>query len=75
VDVRHADLRDADLPETALTLANITAESVEELSPRLRSPRLISSGYLVFDEPRLDGYRVERRVEEAGWAADLHVRG
>ena len=74
VDVRHADLRDGDLPETELTLANITAESVQELAPRLRSARLISSGYLVFDEPRLDGYRIERRVEEAGWAADLHVR-
>jgi ribosomal protein L11 methyltransferase len=74
VDARRADLRDGLLPETALALANITVESVEELSSRLRSPRLISSGYLVFDEPRLEGYRLERRLEEAGWAADLHVR-
>jgi ribosomal protein L11 methyltransferase len=74
VDVRLADLRDGDLPETALAVANITAEAVEELSPRLRSPRLISSGYLVFDEPRLEGYAIERRIEEAGWAADVHVR-
>ena len=75
VDVRVADLRDAELPETALALANITADAVEELGPALRSTRLITSGYLVFDEPRLDGYRVERRLEEAGWAADLHRRG
>jgi hypothetical protein len=40
----------------------------------LRSPRAITSGYLVSDEPRLDGYRVERRVQDGGWAADLHVR-
>ena len=75
VDVRVADLRDGELPETALALANITADAVEELGPALRSTRLITSGYLVFDEPRLDGYRVERRLEEAGWAADLHRRG
>ena len=74
VDARLADLRDGDLPESALAVANITVESVEELSSRLRSPRLISSGYLVFDEPRLEGYGLERRLEEAGWAADLHVR-
>jgi ribosomal protein L11 methyltransferase len=74
LDVRRADLRDDHLPYTDLVLANITAESVEELAPRLRAPRLITSGYLVFDEPRLAGYGVERRLEEAGWAADLHVR-
>jgi ribosomal protein L11 methyltransferase len=75
VDVRRADLRDDVLPPTRLVLANITGDSVEELAPRLSAPRLITSGYLVFDEPRLPGYEVERRLEEAGWAADLHVRG
>jgi len=74
LDVRQADLRDGPLPETALALANITADVVEELAPRLHSPRLISSGYLVFDAPRVAGYRVERRLEEAGWAAELRVR-
>ena len=74
LDVRHADLRDAELPEADLALANITVDAVEELSGKLHSPRLITSGYLVFDEPSLEGYEVERRLEEAGWAADLHVR-
>jgi ribosomal protein L11 methyltransferase len=74
VDVRQADLRDGPLPEAGLVLANIAAEAVLELAPRLRSPRAITSGYLVSDEPRLGGYRVERRVEDGGWAADLHVR-
>jgi ribosomal protein L11 methyltransferase len=74
LDARRADLRDGPLPETALALANITADAVEELAPLLRSPRLISSGYLVFDAPGVDGYEVERRLEEAGWAAQLHVR-
>jgi hypothetical protein len=44
------------------------------LSSRLRSARVITSGYLVSDEPALEGYRVERRVQDGGWAADLHVR-
>lgn len=74
VDVRRADLRDEPFPEAALALANIAAEAVLALAPRLRSPRVITSGYLVSDDPRLEGYRVERRVQKGGWAADLHVR-
>ena len=34
---------------------------------------MITSGYLVSDDPQLDGYRIERRVQDGGWAADLHV--
>jgi ribosomal protein L11 methyltransferase len=74
IDVRQADLRDDDLPATDLALANIAAEAVLALSPRLRTARVITSGYLVSDEPELDGYRVDRRVQDGGWAADLHVR-
>ena len=74
VDVQQADLRDDPLPEAGLALANIAADAVLELAPRLRSPRAITSGYLVSDEPQLDGYRVERRVQDGGWAADLQVR-
>ena len=74
IDVRQADLRQAELPETDLALANIAAEAVLALSPRLRAARVITSGYLVSDDPELDGYRVERRVQDGGWAADLHVR-
>jgi ribosomal protein L11 methyltransferase len=74
VDVRQADLRGDELSETDLALANIAADAVLELAPRLRSPRAITSGYLLVDAPRLDGYRVERRIDAGGWAADLHVR-
>ena len=74
IDVRQADLRDDELPETDLALANIAAEAVLALSPRLQAHRVITSGYLVSDDPELDGYRVERRVQDGGWAADLHVR-
>jgi ribosomal protein L11 methyltransferase len=74
VDVRQADLRDDVLPQTELALANIAAEAVAALSPRLQAERVITSGYLISDEPALAGYRVERRVQDGGWAADLHVR-
>jgi hypothetical protein len=52
----------------------IAGEAVAALGPRLRAPRAITSGYLVSDDPPLDGYRLERRVQVDGWAADLHVR-
>ena len=75
VEVGIGDLHEAPLPETALALANIAADAVVELGPRLRARRAITSGYLVSDEPALSGYRVERRVQLEGWAADLHLRG
>jgi ribosomal protein L11 methyltransferase len=74
VDVHQADLREDALPEARLALANIAADAVLALAPRLRAERAITSGYLVSDEPALAGYRVERRVQSGGWAADLHVR-
>ena len=74
VDVRQADLREDALPGADLALANIAADAVVELSPKLAAARAITSGYLVSDEPALEGYRVERRIQDGGWAADLHVR-
>ena len=74
IDVRQADLREGALPDARLALANIAAEAVLALAPRLRAARAITSGYLVSDEPALEGYRLERRVQSGGWAADLHVR-
>lgn len=74
VDVRQADLREDELPPADLALANIAADAVVALAPRLRASRLITSGYLVSDEPELAGYRRERRIQDGGWAADLLVR-
>jgi ribosomal protein L11 methyltransferase len=74
VDVSQADLREDSLPEAALALANIAAEAVVGLGTRLRAARAITSGYLVSDEPELEGYRREQRIQSGGWAADLHVR-
>ena len=74
VDVALADLREDELPTAALALANIAADAVVALGPRLRTARAITSGYFVSDEPALEGYGRERRVESGGWAADLHIR-
>jgi ribosomal protein L11 methyltransferase len=74
VDVRLGDLREAELPDADLALANIAADAVGALGARLRTPRAITSGYLVSDDPVLEGYGLERRIQNDGWAADLHVR-
>ena len=74
IEVRLADLLSDPIPDADLALANIAAEAVLALSGRLRAPRAITSGYLVSDDPKIGGYRIERRVQEAGWAADLHLR-
>jgi ribosomal protein L11 methyltransferase len=74
VDVSQADLREDSLPDAGLALANIAAQAVVGLGTRLRAARAITSGYLVSDEPELEGYRREQRVQSGGWAADLHVR-
>jgi ribosomal protein L11 methyltransferase len=74
VAVSRADLREDPLRDADLALANIAADAVLALGLRLRAARAITSGYLVSDELELPGYRRERRVEEGGWAADVHVR-
>jgi ribosomal protein L11 methyltransferase len=74
IDVQLADLMRDEIPEADLALANIAAEAAAALSGRLRATRAITSGYLVSDDPAIEGYRIERRVQESGWAADLHVR-
>ena len=74
IEIRLGDLRDAELPEADLALANIAAAAVTALGSTLRTARAITSGYLVSDDPVLDGYRLERRIQADGWAADLHVR-
>ncbi len=74
IDVTRGDATTADLPRTDLAIANITRELVETVAARLRCRTLIASGYLVSDEPSLNGYGHTRRVTSEGWAADLFER-
>jgi len=62
------------LPPADLALANISFHALAAVVPRLSSARLLASGYLVADEPLLEGYRhVDRRTDGA-WAADVFER-
>jgi ribosomal protein L11 methyltransferase len=74
VDVRTADAVASPVPAAEVAVSNITLPALETLAPRLDCQRLISSGYLVSDQPRLGGFLATRRLEAEGWAADLSAR-
>jgi ribosomal protein L11 methyltransferase len=74
VDARLADAFAAELPRADMTVANISLESVLAFAPLLASARVITAGYHAGERPELAGYRVVRRAEDEGWAADLHER-
>jgi len=73
VDVRLV-AADEPLPRATAAVANISFAAVLALPARLDVELLVTSGYLVPDEPRLSGYRHERRLTIDGWAADVHRR-
>ena len=63
---------DDPLPAGAAAVANISLASVEALPGRLEVAHLVTSGYLVSEQPRLAGFdHVERRTL-GGWASDLY---
>jgi len=74
LDLRTRDARAGGLPETDVAVANIALDSVEELGGVLRARHAVTSGYLVSEQPMLDGYRIRERRERDGWAADLYER-
>ena len=72
----HAWLGDAlldELPVADVAVANVTLPTVEAVLPRLTVDRVVTSGYLVSEQPVAPGYRHEARRELDGWAADLFV--
>jgi ribosomal protein L11 methyltransferase len=72
--VERADATSDSLPETDVAAANVTLETVETLGARIETAHLITSGYLVADEPSLTRFRrIERRSGER-FAADLFAR-
>lgn len=74
LDVRLADVLADPLPSARLALANIAREPVERAASRIDADELVASGYLVSEEPELDGWTQRERRELDGWAADLFVR-
>ncbi len=70
LDVRLVD-RDAPLGKVPTAVANIALAAVEALPARLEAQTLITSGYVVSEQPQLDGYvHAERRVRDS-WACDV----
>ncbi len=62
------------LPPAAVAVANISLASVEALPERIDVTTLVTSGYLVSEQPHLRGFtHVERRTLD-GWASDVHAR-
>ena len=65
---------DEPLPSAATAVANISLASVEALPARLDAETLVTSGYLVSEQPSLAGYEhVSRRTLDA-WASDVYRR-
>lgn len=70
IDARLADVRLDPLPPVDVALANIALAAVETVAARVSAAELVTSGYLVSDRPRLDGWDHQGRCELEGWAAD-----
>ncbi|MDP9283915.1 MAG: 50S ribosomal protein L11 methyltransferase [Actinomycetota bacterium] len=66
--------RDDALPPAATVVANISLPAVLALPERTSGDVLVTSGYLMSEEPRLPGYERVDRVAVDGWAADVHRR-
>jgi ribosomal protein L11 methyltransferase len=73
IDVRLGDAQDAHWP-AEVCVANVTVEVVDRLAERVDCAQLVTSGYLLSDEPRLERFAHVLRVGEEGWAADLYRR-
>ncbi len=74
VDVRAVDALAVSLPPTDVVVANVTLVTANALAGRLRCRHLITSGYMLSEEPRLPGFTHVRRVSGAEWAADAYAR-
>ena len=69
-----ADVLTDPLPEVDLALANIASEPLREVAGRIAAAELVASGYLVSEEPQLDGWELQERKELQGWVADRFAR-
>jgi ribosomal protein L11 methyltransferase len=68
--VERRDVLSEPLPRAHLALANIASEPLSDVAGRIEAAELVASGYLVCEEPELEGWKREERKELQGWAAD-----
>jgi ribosomal protein L11 methyltransferase len=74
VECRLADVLTVPLAPADAVVANISAEAVDRLAPHSGTAVLVASGYLEQDAPVPKGFRLDRRLTQGGWAADLFRR-
>ena len=74
IEARRVDATAARLPPADVCVANVTLDVVERVAPRLDCSLLITSGYLLSEEPALQGFQRVERIGEGGWAADVFRR-
>jgi ribosomal protein L11 methyltransferase len=72
--VERRDVLSDPLPLADLALANIASEPLSEVAGRIEAVELVASGYLVNEEPELEGWKLEERMELQGWVADRFSR-
>ena len=73
VEARQVGTADV-LGPSDVVVANISLDAVRALPARVDADVLVTSGYVVSEEPDLPGYRrVDRRTHDA-WVADVHRR-
>ncbi len=74
VDVHALDALTGCLPAAAVVVANVLLAPVEALLARLDAGQAITSGYLVGERPRHEGWTHLESASLEGWAADRFGR-
>ena len=74
VDAFLVDAEAEPLPAADVAVANVLLRPVEAILARLDGREAITSGYLVGERPRHDGWSHVETVELDGWAADRFRR-
>jgi len=71
--VHEADVLHDDLVAADVVVANIELAVVESLLVRRPARTVVTSGYLVGERPRVEGWTVARHLEMGGWSAHVLV--
>jgi ribosomal protein L11 methyltransferase len=74
IAVSQADVLEEPLPGACVAVANIELSLAERVAARVDADIVITSGYLVSDQPTPEGLTYVDRREADGWAADRFRR-
>lgn len=74
IDVALLDVVEESLPAADVALVNIELLRAERVAQRVEAATVITSGYLVSDQPTPRGLSLVERLQSDGWAADRFER-